>query len=74
MSNLISFDLLRMVEISNYEFFDSLGSGAFGSVYKVKDKRDCQMYALKFIELPARYFMVKTKLVIDLLENLRFYF
>lgn len=42
---------LPILLISNYEFGECLGSGAFGCVFKVKDRKKGVFYALKLILL-----------------------
>ena len=37
--------------MENFQLGEKLGSGAFGSVYKVKRKEDSKIYAMKIVKI-----------------------
>lgn len=55
--------------IGNYEIIFLVGRGGFGDVYKVKDKKTSQMFALKTEELDAPIKSLQTE--IDCLEHMQ---
>lgn len=41
-----------VMSIQNFQFIDAIGRGGFGKVWKVKKKKNKQLYALKVMSKP----------------------
>lgn len=42
-------------EIEGYKLLEKIGEGTYGDVYKVEDKRDKKVYAIKFVNNGCDY-------------------
>jgi|GEM_PF-2233940 len=51
--------------LKNYKAIKRLGSGSYGEVFHVKDKKSSQEYALKSIFLEGRYYTLKKEIQIN---------